>query len=430
MNIPSLYAFEYQSSAGNKFDISMEDKLAIMKFIASYSGYSASSYKDLNENDIIGFGSVLKYNLDNNSSSDSHNFYIKRNDEIKLILENIPYVKYEELLQNKVILSKPVILKLFSIEFDRIYQFLNEKILNFSDISISKKAVLIDLVYLLKEPKFVKFKKFIQSCNNRNWSQASEELFNSNYYLQVTERAERNRQILLNENLNKINVTLEPNPNHFFPTLDRMFSSTDCLKFVLENNYETIYTSEMLSNMIPVSYQLAKNWLNNNPDKSFTKNVLGFEEEIKPEDIMYQFEVQLLYSLERRKKASFHDKVCEVLRTAKDARKDKPDHWSDKIERYDPYAALDFVTEIIDPLLIKCDALQLEREKERAALEKEKIQREVDRSVKQMERDVRDGKVKTDRTGHGRIGEISRTAYIVKYKTDFEKSIPSFPNCF
>ena len=53
------------------------------------------------------------------------------------------------------------------------------------------KQVMANMMFNLGLPRFSKFRKMINNIDNKNFAKAAEELRDSRYYRQVTNRAER-----------------------------------------------------------------------------------------------------------------------------------------------------------------------------------------------------------------------------------------------
>ena len=67
---------------------------------------------------------------------------------------------------------------------------------NWDSISPNRQMVLIDMDFQLGTSGFKFFKKFIQAVLRQDWNSASEEIVDSVYYKQVTNRANENIKLL------------------------------------------------------------------------------------------------------------------------------------------------------------------------------------------------------------------------------------------
>ena len=68
---------------------------------------------------------------------------------------------------------------------------------DFDSFDENIKMVLIDMIFNLGEPKFLKFKKFINAIKEKDLKKAAHEMSNSEWALQVPERVRHLKKILL-----------------------------------------------------------------------------------------------------------------------------------------------------------------------------------------------------------------------------------------
>ena len=67
---------------------------------------------------------------------------------------------------------------------------------DFETLSFNRRMALTDLMFNLGYVSFCTFKKMIQAIKDKDWEEAAVQLKDSDYYKQVTSRAERNMKLL------------------------------------------------------------------------------------------------------------------------------------------------------------------------------------------------------------------------------------------
>lgn len=84
---------------------------------------------------------------------------------------------------------------------DNLFDVFGELADNISIISENRYAALLDMMYNLGKPTFLKFTKMIEAIKQGNWQKAADELKDSTYYKQVGNRAKNNEDILRTDEL-------------------------------------------------------------------------------------------------------------------------------------------------------------------------------------------------------------------------------------
>lgn len=80
--------------------------------------------------------------------------------------------------------------------------YINETKKVFSDLESKPEAiqlVLVNMCFNLGAPRLEKFRKFISAINDEQWSEAAVEMMDSRWAKQVGPRAERLRDVVLNQ---------------------------------------------------------------------------------------------------------------------------------------------------------------------------------------------------------------------------------------
>ena len=80
-------------------------------------------------------------------------------------------------------------------------KYLMRKYRWFRELSYYRRMVILDMIYNLGLSDFRKFKKMIKALKGRKYDEASNEIIDSKYYIQVGERAECNAFIMRCDNL-------------------------------------------------------------------------------------------------------------------------------------------------------------------------------------------------------------------------------------
>jgi len=68
------------------------------------------------------------------------------------------------------------------------------------DLSTVREGVLINMIFNLGRPRFMKFKKFLKALQEKNYKKASEEMLNSRWASQVGDRATELAQKMRDDN--------------------------------------------------------------------------------------------------------------------------------------------------------------------------------------------------------------------------------------
>jgi len=139
-----------------------------MSDIKKNEGFSGSIYKDTLGNETIGYG----FNLNDSS-----------------VRKMIP----KDVLSGKRELTKPEAEKIYNELYSRAEgdskAFLGNA---YTFLSPSQKSAIIDMAYNLGRTKLMKFKKLKKAIVDKDYKRAAEEIKNSKYYKQVSNRAKRN----------------------------------------------------------------------------------------------------------------------------------------------------------------------------------------------------------------------------------------------
>lgn len=137
-------------------ELSRENAIhAARKLVQQHEGLRLKPYKDTTGHLTIGFGR----NLDSNG------------------------LRYKEalfLLQNDLEEAYTILLKYIW----------------FKDLSIDRRAVLVDMMFNLGPTRFAQFKKFMKALQKKDYNQAALEMLNSKWSSQVKTRAARLAEIM------------------------------------------------------------------------------------------------------------------------------------------------------------------------------------------------------------------------------------------